>query len=89
MENFASSGTKMMETVFRGRKNHKDVLFFGSEEKIYIYSVDIGQALEIFKKKQFYFANLEGLSTSPKFDNVPGMLLYSRAVLYLELDNFA
>lgn len=46
-----------METVFRGRKNlkkfiigHKDVLFFGSEEKIYIYSVDIGQALEILKK---------------------------------------
>ena len=49
----------MMETVFRGRKNLrkiyyrsqvKDVLFFGSEEKIYIYSVDIGQALEILKK---------------------------------------
>ena len=55
MENFASSGTKMMETVFRGRKNHKDVLFFGSDEKIYIYSVDIGQALEIFKKKTILF----------------------------------
>lgn len=79
----------MMETVFRGRKNHKDVLFFGSEEKIYIYSVDIGQALEILKKNNSILLTLRVLSTSPKFDNVPGMLLYSRAVLYLELDNFA
>lgn len=73
MENFASSGTKMMETVFREERilekfiiGPKDVLFFGSEEKIYIYSVDIGQALEILKKKkQFYFANLEGFIHKP------------------------
>lgn len=33
---------------------------------IYIYSIDIGQALEILKKKkQFYFANLEGFIHKP------------------------
>ena len=87
----------MRETVFREERilekfiiGPKDVLFFGSEEKIYIYSVDIGQALEILKKKHnSILLTLRVLTTSPKFDNVPGMLLYSRAVLYLEVDNFA
>lgn len=63
--------------------------FLEVKKNIYIYSVDIGQALEILKKNNSILLTLRVLSTSPTFDNVPGMLLYSRAVLYLELDNFA
>lgn len=43
MENFATSGTKMIETVFSGRKNLRINIY------IYIYSIGIGKALEMFK----------------------------------------